>query len=1080
MKKYLLILLGLLLTVAISCTREHLPFESGIKNGFRLKVSVEGQESILGTRASVAPEPGEETVQSLYLLFFEDQPAGAGRLINYYTVSGPFVMNQDINIDFTTGSGPGDILDNNTDYRVLAVANLEDELYFDGQVEDWLDALIGLRESVVTTQTMLRIKGIPGNTVEYERRPIPSDKLPMSTTFNKKGDQEQVDIVLTRAVVRFDVHNLKKQTYDLVSVSVWNAYGKTMVWKDAHMNYTELPYQRFYGVEAEETNVNGSDGYPLMSNIIGKLYSFENFVVSPDQRDKYTTCLIVGMGKRDGDGGRYGTVSYYRVNIAPDGSSQHIKRNNVYKLSINNILGDGAPDELQAYTQNDNKLDYNINSWNLDDNGMVLIDGVNTLVVPVKKIRLSPEGESREYSIFTSGPGTLVLSRVEMNHPGLSATLIGNRLIVTGTPMANGEAGRTGSIVLSIGSLDATIDILQSENDNLYLELSKSRTVTFPAYGFSGLPDGDIIVSSSGPWTAEIFNPNPVGANPGFSFNNNGVLKMTFDSEIDGLGANKDRFHIYTTGTNPDNNPRYSFVIVTLKANEEINRSLVLMQQPAGGIGIAPVQNTVKFDPAGSPATNNTFVVSPGLDFIGTALNAWQVEIEGIDANYFQITNLVCNTNPVDEQKFTVVSNGVNLTGNQLQARIKVSLVGGMGVAPVYIDIRQDKSEWNIVSTGLAPIAATGGNSIEIGINAPAGMHFTASLQPLSPNTLDNHWACFIDMANSDAKVSSMVNRDVSEKFKVYFPKLIWPNTGVAPEVVVQVTLLETNEVKTFIVRQNAVTQYGINIYNYGSEWGRLCTVTGQWNSSFNQYYVTYLSNKNFFGTSPSATITTSSDPYPTYAGAGTTASTTIPSNMRYVHFARPAYLPNTTVDEVIYQWTINGDGLLFVSNDASAYECTQAFGSLILGKLGLSGGYGNFTYNIWNKPENRIIKYLTQDAPWAVTAPSTHNWFTTNITTAGETSYMTTSSVEAIPHAVPVLQRAGGQTVLMIDPVRNVVVSGDAEIFQGIQFAANPATVQARFTANLLAYIVNATQYGSHFTDYFWDSPRYLEVAPQ
>ena len=1086
MKKYLLILLGLLLMAANSCRKEQLPFEDGIRNGFRLKLSVEGQESAFGTRATIPAEAGEEIVQSLYLLFFEDKPAG--KLINYYTASAPFVMHQNINIDFTTGTGTGGALDNNTDYRVLAVANLEEDLYLNNEsVEDYLSSFIGQTETYVLTNARLLISGAVNNVVEYDRRPIPSDRLPMSTSFIKKSGQEQVDIMLTRAVVRFDVHNLKKQLYDLVSVSVWNAYGETVIWKEAPMNYNGTPYQRFYGVEAEESAENGADGYPLMSHIVGKLYSFENFVDSPDPRDKHTTCLIIGMAKRDGDGGYVGQVTYYRVNMASEGSGQYLKRNNVYKLSINNVLGDGAPDELQAYTQAENKLDYNINSWNLDDNGMVLVDGVNTLVVPVKKIQLRPEGETREFSIFTAGPGTLVLLKVEMGHPGLSATLAGNRLTVIGTPMANGEAPRAGTIVLSIGNLTAAIDIIQSESDDLYLELSKFGIVTFPAYGFSGLSEGNIVVSSSGAWTAEIFN-TATGANPGFSFSNNGVLKTTFDSEIDGLGANKDQFHLYTTGSNPDNIPRNSFVVVSLKANENISRVLVLRQLPAGGIGITPVQNTIVFNPAGSSVTNTTFEVSPGTDAVNPGLNEWNVIIENsgtnTDAGHFSITNLVCDTDEQHIQTFTVTSNGINTTGRQLQARVKVYLVNQPSVTAI-MDIRQDKASWNIVSTGLSNIPAVGGNSVEISLDAPTGMHFTATLQPLTPSTLENHWACFIDMANSDAKVSAMVNRDVSEKFKIYFPKLIWPNTSVSPQVVVHVKLLETNETKTFIVQQNAVTQHGINIYNYGNSWGRLCTTTGTWNGQYNQYYVDYLRNQNFFSVSASASVTTSSNPYPYYAGNGASASMVIPSHIRYIHYSRPGDQNNANVDELIYQWTINGEGLTFVSNDANTADCNRAFGSLILGKLGLNGASGTGYYYILNNPANRIIQYLTQNAPWAVTAPSSLDWFTTSGTSArfsseGTASYFYTSSVLGIPSAVPVLQNANGHTVLMIDPIRNVVATGDSQIFQGTGYAANPTAVQGRFTANLLSYIVNATQYGSHFTDYFWDSPRYMETAPQ
>ena len=849
MKKIFLILAGSIAVMFSSCIKDE-PEVNRYSSGknFKLNLTVVEQESEIRTRASIAPEEGEETVRSLYLLFFEDKSNGAGVFLNYYKVNGPFIMNKDIVVDFQDGGmGGGDPLNNNTAYRILAIANLFDDTYFSGTVEDWLKTSFTAKtEAEILLTTKLRLLGNPSQT-DYNYRAIKSDEIPMSASFSKAANQEYVKAELTRAVIRIDVHNRAREQWDLVSASVWNAYRSALVWKNGYSDFVEARIKRLFGVETL-LGGKGNDGYPVALDIVGKLYAFENFVSSPEGRDEQSTCIIVGAAKRNGDGTR-GAVSYHRVNIVPAGSSQFLKRNHVYKITINNVTGAGAPDELTAYTQNENRISYTINSWDLDDNGMVLIDGTNTLVVPVKKIVLKPEGDMREFSVFTMGPGELRISRAELDN-GLSAVLTGNRLTVTATPLGGTEEERKGAVVLSLGSLDATIDIIQTRREDLFLNLNLHKIIDFPSYG-TGMPalDGDIIVSASGPWTAKIFNPTAIGTNQGFSFSKQELSPPK--TVITSSEVTDNTIKIYTTGDNQANETRYAFIIVSLNGHDDINRSLVLSQKPASGVKVLPEQSLILFNSSGVVQGNATFTVEPGIDDkkpAGQRLNKWAVELIDTDADKFEIYDLVCDLNETRIQSFKVRAKGLNESGIQLNARVRAYLVGISPAVETFIHVRQDRTNWN-VPTSIAPVSFNGGITSELSVSALAGLTYKVEVQSLQPAGITDHFAYLIDPDEGNNKhYSSLKRRDVSKKFAVGFPKLIYPNTDIQVQATIAVTLIETGETKTFVVTQSQVSQFPVNILNVGNSWGRLAATGGDWSPSYNQYFVDYLRNANNFG----------------------------------------------------------------------------------------------------------------------------------------------------------------------------------------------------------------------------------------
>jgi hypothetical protein len=297
-------------------------------------------------------------------------------------------------------------------------------------------------------------------------------------------------------VVRFDVRNDVTADYQLASVSIWNAYPSTSVWGGGDIDFSNAVsrIRFFYG------------RYDVAGNSAVGLYAFENRVVAPVENDRFTTALIIGLKDLSTN-----TVSYYRVNISPNDSPQTLKRNNVYRLTIRNVGAAGYASEEDAYTRVDiaNELDYVINTWGLEDDGLIVQDGNSMLSIPSQTVRIGREGGVFTYSIFTfnnSGldlPLTISRQIYEPANNQISSSLSGNVLTVTASPLG-ADAERNGKVTLSYGGLEATMTIIQSPADETFLRLHMpgGRTPRFAP--FAGLSSGLIRVEASGEWTAKL------------------------------------------------------------------------------------------------------------------------------------------------------------------------------------------------------------------------------------------------------------------------------------------------------------------------------------------------------------------------------------------------------------------------------------------------------------------------------------------------------------------------------------------------------------------------------------------------
>lgn len=1084
---------GLSIILSSSCMKDDKVKDASADNKLHVKLEVSGY-STPATRAMVDAEEGEINISSLYLLFF-DQSSGA--FVDYIKVDGVTTMMFDVdlaeypNIDI-----------NNHYYNILAMANTDGNNYtFYGNRDMDMDAWV---ETVVMsgkTQKQAMEEAIASVT---EGDTIAPDGLLMSGVFVKPDQSNNLSLLLTRNVVRLDVINQMSSSYDLVTASIWNAYPQTSVWGGTAMDFSASTprIERFYGLDnSENTVMQGED--ELLGDINGGLYVFENQVVAPDMNDKLTTCLILGLRNRSD-----GTLSYYRANMNTEGSPQVLLKNNVYRLRITGISGDGYATEEIAYNGRGTNLEYTVNAWNMDDNGLITQDENSLISLPTKTIKIGRDGGDFDYSIFITSklpnpaPLSIMSQMYEPADNGIVATINGNIIHVQATELAPEQTERRGIAILSYAGLQTSINIIQSGEVETFL------TVTLPEGGipvfqpFANLSSGLITVEASGPWSAKIYMD-------GFSFIEG--RSVTEIRSTDVAYVNDDQFRIYTNTANPETSLRQAFVVVSLDSDPENYSSVIrVAQKPTGAIRVTPEQNSVTFTGTGGlltpvpPATNDKrFIVLPNLETnpdTGTEyVPQWDAEIiqsgSFDDSAMFTITSKNWDTDIVNNNIIEVDAVGMNLSGRPFTATLRIFLSNNTDVF-TEIAIRQEVIAWDIPANPRT-IPAAGGTTDELRITVPEGLeglHYTVQVQGLRPASLEGHFAYVIDTGDGDPGMySGLQPNDVTKSFRVGYPKLIWPNVGVDPIATIAVTLVETGETKTFTVRQSAVTQRMVNILDVGAySWGNFSsdnqnsTWTATWYGSYQTQLVDNLNPGNAAGRAnfgPDGIVKTVADLRLSSmhsASAGNAVWPAVVDDVTFINYTRPNMLPGS--DSEIWNWMrSSAEGFALINTEGSAVEGENDFRYQIPGRLGITGGGGAPLLDFGINPVvgNKIIDYLL-DGPFGKVVDRS-----ITLSNSGVRGYIDASSVEALGNgAVSVLQAPGtgdfsGRllTGLMIDPSRNVIVKTDSEMFGRANVNSGDRNI---FMRNLLGYMVNTAQYGSYFSDYFWDSPRILISTPQ
>ncbi|MCC8154514.1 MAG: hypothetical protein LIP01_10035 [Tannerellaceae bacterium] len=404
----------------------------------------------------------------------------------------------------------------------------------------------------------------------------------MSGKASKGIEDKYVDVILTRSVCRIDVIN-KDPQYDLVSASLWNVFPRTTIWGSRFQAYEDEPPLNNY----IPTTIDSGD------EIKSRLYVYENYVAMPEQDDKQTTCVIVGLKKKNAT-----KTEYYRINVSVGDLGQQLKRNNLYKININSVLGNGKSTEEDAYKDSELHISSDVNGWNVDESGIILFDGDNILALPYSQVNFTPAGGAFNCNIFTHGTGTLSITN-ELLPEGIRVELDGSILTIT----ADGsEDDRQGMVEVSFGNLVATITIKQQGDKTEYLEIQPERLADFPPVpkaegGVIQTVSDKIEVDASGPWDAVL-----VCNDPGtFSFDKGeGVIETELRSE----DATDGGFSIYLQSANSADSPKYGFVMITLRSNPKISRVILLTQETSGGIKLST--QAVTFNPFGNNVDNTS------------------------------------------------------------------------------------------------------------------------------------------------------------------------------------------------------------------------------------------------------------------------------------------------------------------------------------------------------------------------------------------------------------------------------------------------------------------------------------------
>lgn len=593
MKKVFVLLTAFLTLVMTGCGDDDWTGKgTSEREGFSLSYTIPGVTP--ATRSTIDIEEGEDQVNSLHILFFEKEESGKFLFVDVIDAMAEYTTSLGstgtLEIEFTEETS----LKNAAEYKILLCANIQEYTELVISIDNIRDFCYGKEDIEVIENLWLKISGVTGKD-EYEEM-IDNDNrmaitnIPMSAMAIKAAKETEVRVDLIRMVSRFDVYLDSSVTgYQLVSTSIWNAYTEASVWENTGRDYSGERTERYYGVTTE-TN-----------SIVASLYAFENYVESPSQKDKQTTCLIVGLKNLQTN-----KIEYFRTNVHPTNMYQSLKRNYVYHTTITGVENEGDSTERGAYENAELKLTLDINGWTVDDYGNIQYEGENILAMPTRQINLFSEGETRVYNIFAISPDESLNLEMEVVNlsEGISARLNGKVLSVSATPNQTGIV-RSGTLRFSFGQITAEISITQEFYEVVdYLNLNLYELPPFTSQG--GEMSDLITVSATGDWIAEIYNS---GFNT-FSFEA-GSEKFAIE------GRDGESFNVYSIKENTKTVSHFSFVVVKLKSNPYISRVILLEQLYKGAEYIWATPSTFDPMPAGGGYTPVIKVYSSGR-FDGT------------------------------------------------------------------------------------------------------------------------------------------------------------------------------------------------------------------------------------------------------------------------------------------------------------------------------------------------------------------------------------------------------------------------------------------------------------------------------
>ncbi|GEM_PF-1391928 len=1061
MKNLFLCVTTLLLLTFTSCRDER--ENSSVPNPPELRLQVEVNRIGSGlhedVRSIVIEDLEEESrVNDLHLLFFKKRANGSATFTGYHAINEPITLNSNFRLEYNKI--------NSGNYTVLAFANINGYYINSSEfaatsVDDFFAGLTpATTEEEVIKNTHVFAKSVATG---FADQAIKRDNIMMSGSAEKIDGEQLITLKLTRALSRFDVQ-LLDDDYEIASVSVWNNALKTPLWLSAGNASQETAVNpvRFYGLE-NATNARKIEG----------LYAFENYTSSVEFGDNTTTCLIVGLRKE-------GTTHYYRVNINPEESGQSLKRNYVYQLTIRSVLAEGKANEGEAYNAKiEPNLSIDINNWTLDNEGLILTDGNNTLAVPSKIIRFAQEGGTRQYTLFTQGEGTL---NIAPHLPGgFNASLSGNQLTVVANDLG-ALKNREGTLDVSFGGLKGTVQVIQELKELHFLKPDKTLISGFPASRNTKFT-GEITITSSRDWEAKIFNT----AQSGFSFD-----KDSSQDETSGISG--DVLKLYIAKDNPTEDIKTGFVLISLKDVPGYSRVVMLKQSPSSDISIDLGTLThIRFKANGAPSTIPNavagdayeFAVDPGKD-VNDNFFEWGAELVGADKDKFELTV---------NNEATAITPGVRISpkGNTLAGTphasyphcnftlnsltdVELKIYSGNSLAAVQSDpgkcktvpVLQDAVKLSVADVTLSKK----GETKDVNVTISEGFSWKAEITevndgvaPAAKYAYIDHRGYLWDGSNKYSTVGGVISGQNSSAFKVGFDKILFPLVGVEPKLKLKIYLTEEpNVYKEVYAKQEALIPNDVSIANM------VGTIDySMIGSAYFAGYSTYIKNASFFG------------PSSNYCYANVIITNTNPKDLVIANEVVYLHAGSTkVVGTGVNYWSDATFATINTWRNSKKEAITVYAQDTPSSTLFKYTPFNSDPYTEATTPktdtrkldtnDSNIIKYLTQDGPFGTVTVASINGIGYIDATH---SAITRASFEGAG-GVPVITEAThpDNVLIGINPKENIVFIGEGQIL-GNNFttdltAATDVANRNRFLANFISYILRTAQYGSHFTDHF------------
>jgi hypothetical protein len=986
------------------------------------------------TRTTFPATAEEKTINTLRLFFFEYSKDGSGKFVESCTVKPDELTANNGN---TLLQLPSTIQKDNA-YVILAVANAPEEIY---NLSD--NQLKGKSEEAFTSEAQISI------TLDNKNLPIDSKNIAMSDRIVKEKGQRTLDINLERIPARIDI-TLRANGYMLQSASVWNAAMSSYIWGEK----TDLKAdhsKRFFTI-SQSFNFTSIQG----------LYALSNRVSKPEQKDEVTTCVVVGLRtaqdtNNDGIPDDFGKLQYYRINIVRD-DMQYLKSNKVYHVNILNILSKGDENEEDAMNNPRLLLDVDTNYWNIDENGTIQSNGDDKLITGMSRIQFYPAGGTREISVITIGKGELRISEAALP-AGITATLGSKKEDGNTTSYSlkitaqESDKEETGIITLEFNGMKATVKVIQTGKTTHFINVTPKDNIHFEANKDES--SEDILIASSDEWEAKIYNGNY------FSFDK---TKSILSTE----GSADDKINIYTTQENTGASANMSFVVFNLKKNPEVTATITLSQTGSGGISLDPGQKEVNFDASGLINKAKEFTVSTKEQ------QEWIITFEGNNDNHFVASPMSGG----NDGKFTV-STSINTTTNKLHARLRVALKD-MPNSFVVMDLYQAPQYITLSSNKPSTVVPTEGGKTE-------DIFVTSS----------GNWEATIETNGATKPATLSQSKGASgESFYVTFEANNTP--GVYPTATVNVKIKGTNIGQTIVFTQGHVppTEKLILMHQRGKGWDD-CNIVAPNEGLFVTYYseaiYEFYSNEMYFG--PNSQYVQTAGKIDIQYNSSYLADPELDKKTTKdaaVRIYWDGYQDETYTNKFAYDWKNKSDKNVIVITMGDYYY--ENYGTLDLLQNLYSPKATQYKYDHFKNEEDhkkftpqgayescntphgkKLWNYLLKDGPFTDGKMLNPEEIIYKNSWGGTHS---TKGIEGWPDSfVPLIIRpddSEGITYcqLGIDPTHNIVLM-NGQLFNrywassgGSDFKlSDPAGL---FLGNILAYIVNAAQYGKTFTDQF------------